>query len=116
MSTRLIPFCLAVTGFLVVLTAFNWQGKPDGPSERVQPQAAPAHLLTAAVTDPHPFGSSQLPAASEAPENAPATLVLPLPPPTQPELDPTVQPVPDDEPTVEDLPVQRNASESPAAE
>ena len=116
MSARLIPFGLALTGFLVVLTAFNWQGRPDGAIERVPPQAAAGPLLAAPVTDPHPSGSPQPPAASEAPENAPATLVLPLPPATQPEPDPTVQPVPDDEPTVEDLPVQRNAPESPAAE
>jgi hypothetical protein len=116
MSTRLIPLCLAATGFLVVLTAFNWQDKPDGASQQVQPQAAQGHRLTAPLTDPHPFWSSQLPAASEAPEHAPATLVLPLPPATQAEPDPTVQPVPDDEPTVEDLPVQRNPPESPAAE
>jgi hypothetical protein len=116
MSPRLIPLGLAATGFLVVLTAFNWQGKPDGASQRVQTQAAVGQPLTAPGPDPHPLWSSQLPGASEAPENAPATLVLPLPPATQPEPDPSVQPVPDDEPTVEDLPVQRNAPESPAAE
>jgi hypothetical protein len=111
MSARLIPLGLAVTGFLVVLTAFHWQGEPDGGSQPLQPQPAAGPLLTAPVTDHHPFWSSQLPAASEAPENAPATLVLPLPPATQPEPNPAVQPVPDDEPTVEDLPVQRNPPE-----
>jgi hypothetical protein len=116
MNARLIPFCLAATGFLVVLTAFNWQGEPGDPSQRVQPQAAVGQQLTTPVADQQPVWSSQLPAASEAPENAPATLVLPLPPATQPELDLTVAPVPDDEPTVEDLPVQRNPPESPAAE
>ena len=45
MSARLIPFGLALTGFLVVLTAFNWQGRPDGAIERVPPQAAAGPLL-----------------------------------------------------------------------
>jgi hypothetical protein len=46
----------------------------------------------------------------------PTAQILPLPPDTQPETDPDVKPVPDDEPTVEDLPARRNPPESPESE
>jgi hypothetical protein len=108
MSARLIPWCLAATGFLAALTTFTWQGKPSGAPQQAQLPAAAGHWLTPPATDHHVFQPSQVPAASEAPENVPETLILPLPPATQPEPDPTIQPVPDDEPTVEDLPMQRN--------
>jgi hypothetical protein len=106
MNSRLIPWCLAATGFLASLTVFIWQGKLDDSGERVQPQAAVGHRLTPAATDHHELRSSPAPAASEVPENLPTMLTLPLPPATQPEPDPNVQPVPDDEPTVDDLPAR----------
>jgi hypothetical protein len=121
MTPRLIPWCLAATGFLTSLTVFNWQGKPHDPGQRLQPQTAVGHWtlghsLTPPATDHHEVWSSQTPVASEAPENVPTAQILPLPPDTQPETDPDVKPVPDDEPTVEDLPARRNPPESPESE
>jgi hypothetical protein len=109
----MIPWCLAATGFLASLTVFSWHGKRGDPGQRVQPQPVVAYQLTPPATDHHEFRSTQSPAAADPPEDAPATLILPLPPPTQPEPDPNVQPLPDDAPTVDDLPARRSAPESP---
>jgi hypothetical protein len=111
MSRRLIPLCLAATGFLAALTVFNWHGSLDEPGERVPPGSVLGHRPTPPATDPHPLRSSQVPAAPEHEENASTTLILPLPTATEPEPDPNVQPLPDDEPTVDDLPAPRSPPE-----
>ena len=116
MSPRLIPCCLAATGFLAAIAVFAWQGRLGDSAQSVPPQAVEGHRLTPPATDHPGLWSSQASAASQAPENLPRTLTLPLPSATQPEPDPNVQPVPDDEPTVEDLPAQRSAPESPEGE
>jgi hypothetical protein len=116
MNSRLIPWCLAATGFLASLTVFTWQGKPHEPGQWVPAPAAVGHRLMPRAADHRDFRSSQVPAGSEAAENGATTLILPLPPATQPEPQSIVQPVPDDEPTVEDLPARRSPSESPASE
>jgi hypothetical protein len=114
MNSRLIPWCLAATAFVVTLTVSAWQGKLGGPGQLAQPHAATEQRSTPPATDHQGFWSSQASAATPAaPERAPGTLTLPLPPATQPELDPDVQPVPDDEPTVDDLPGRRDSSLSP---
>ena len=113
MKSRLIPWCLAATGFLASLSVFTWQGKLPVPGLRVQPQTAVGHWLTPPAADHHEVRAAQTPAPSEAPDTAPTTLILPLPPVTQPEPDAAVQPVPDDEPTVEDLPARHSTPESP---
>jgi hypothetical protein len=112
LSSRLIPWCLAATGFLAALTVFTWQGELGGAGQGVRRYAAAAQRLPPPAVEHHEFRSSQAPAASEAPETVPETLILPLPPATQPEPYPNVQPVPDDEPAVEDLPAQRRPPES----
>jgi hypothetical protein len=111
MRPRLIPWCLAATGFLAALTVFNWHGRLDGSGQRVQTRIVVGHRLTPPATDPHELGSLQAPAVSEAPQDVPTTLILPLPPATQPEPDPNVQPLPDDAPTVDDLPAPRSPPE-----
>jgi hypothetical protein len=116
MNPRLIPWCLAATGFLASLTVFSWQGRMGGAGQRVQAPAVVEQPFTPPATDPHAFPSSQAPVASETPQTVPTTLTLPLPPATQPEPDPSVQPVPDDEPTVDDLPTQRDPPELPEGE
>jgi hypothetical protein len=113
MSSRLIPWCLAATGFVAALTVFGWQGELGGADQRMPLHAAAGHSPTAPATDHSESRSSQLPAASEAPESVPETRILPLPPATPPEPDPNVQPVVDDAPTVEDLPARRSESASP---
>jgi hypothetical protein len=111
-SGRLIPWCLAATGFLAALTVFTWQRKTDAAGQGVQLYAAAVQRLPASAVEQRSFRPSPVPAAPEA-EDAPHTLILPLPPATQPEAIPGVQPVPDDEPAVEDLPVQRSQPDSP---
>jgi hypothetical protein len=116
MNARLIPWCLATTGFLVSLSVFTWQGKRYDPARAVQAQAAVGQRLRPPALDGGAFRSSQTRAASAAPQNVAAMPILPLPPAMQTEPDPTVQPVPDDAPTVEDLPARRSPPESPDSE
>ena len=112
MSGRLIPWCLAATGFLAAFTVCSWQGKLGGVGQGLPRYATAARRLPSPVVEPPQFRSSAIPVAPET-EDAPHTLILPLPPATEPEPVPGVQPVPDDEPAVEDLPVQRSQPESP---
>jgi hypothetical protein len=112
-NSRLVPWCLVVTGFLASLTVFSWQGQRDDPGQRMQSPAAVGHRFTAPATAHHELRSAQAPAAAEPPEDVPATLILPLPPATQPEPDPDVQPLADEAPTVDDLPARRSPPESP---
>ena len=117
MSSRLIPWCLAATGFLAAFTVFTWHGRQGGAGQGAQLYAAAwPHRLTPSAADHQPLRPAQAPLAPEAPENAPQTLILPLPPAAQPEPDPSVQPVPDDEPTVEDLPARRSEPEPSPSE
>ncbi len=121
MNPRLIPWCLAATGFLAALCVFAWQGKVGDPGQRVQPQiTAAVPLPTLPAIDHHELASSQVPVPSgvpgDEPEDAPTTQTLPLPPATEPPSDPAVQPVPDDQPTVDDLPAQRKPPDSPEGE
>ena len=116
MSGRLIPWCLAATGFLAALTVFTWQGRLGGPAAQRQSQAAAPHWLAPAAPDRHEWLSSPAVAAPETPQNATTPLILPLPPATQPEPDLNAQPVPDDEPTVDDLPVPRSLADAPTDE
>jgi hypothetical protein len=104
----LVPWCLAATGFLAALSVFSWQGKLGAADQQVPPQVAAAPPLKPPAVDHHELWPAQALAASAAPQNVPATLILPLPPATEPEPDSNVQPVPDDEPTVEDLPARRS--------
>jgi hypothetical protein len=112
MSSRLIPWCLAATGFLAALTVFTWQGKLGDAGQPMQLYAAAGRRLTPTLVDHSEFPPSQAATASETPENVPQALVLPLPPATQPEPDPNLESVVDDAPTVEDLPARRSAPES----
>jgi hypothetical protein len=111
MNSRLIPWCLVATGFLASLTVFTWQDQRDDPGERVQPLPALGYRFTPPAAADHELPPTQAPAAAEPAEDAPTTLILPLPPATQPEADPDVQPLPDDEPTVDDLPAPRSPPE-----
>jgi hypothetical protein len=114
MRARLIPWCLAATGFLAALTVFTWQGKLAAPAQKLQLQAAAGPWRVPPATD-HP-GLLTSPAASQTPQNAAAPRILPLPAATQPQLDPNAQPLPDDAPTVDDLPAPRSPPESPTDE
>jgi hypothetical protein len=116
MNSRLIPWCLAATGFLAALCVFTWQGELRAPGQRVPLHAAVGHPVTSPVLDHPEIRSSQAPAASDELENAALTQSLPLPPTTQPEPDPNAQPVPEDVPTVDDLPARRSDSDSPEDE
>lgn len=109
MNSRLIPWCLAATGFLATITALaiNSSGWWDSPEE-----ATPLVELSAARRGPvvqtmdrdrWPGPSRDSATAPGAAQNAPPQLVLPLPPATQAEPPGDVQPVADDEPTVDDL-------------
>jgi hypothetical protein len=113
-NARLIPWCLAVTGFLASLTVFTWQGRRDAPGQPVPPQAAVGHRLMPPATEPRYLRSSQAATLPQTPPDAASTLILPLPPATRPEPDPNLQPLPDDQPTVDDLPARRSPPESPA--
>jgi hypothetical protein len=113
MNARLIPWCLAATGFLAALTLSSRQGQPADPDQPVRSQATVGHRLAQATTERHESAMAQAPAASGTPESGSLTLVLPLPPATEPESLPSLQPLADDAPTVEDLPAPRNPSESP---
>jgi hypothetical protein len=108
MSPRLIPWSLAATGFVAALTVFTWQGELHAPSQRIPLHTAVTHA-NGSLAEEH---QAQTPAVTEEPVPAAHRLVLPLPPPTQPELDPNAQPVPDDAPTVDDLPARHGPSES----
>lgn len=112
MGTRLIPWCLAATGFVAAFTAFTWQGKPGVIDPPPPPPVAVRQPIAPSASD-HLAATAApvMAAAAETPETAPAGLVLPLPPATQPETDPNVRPVPDDEPTVEDLPAPHDAAD-----
>jgi hypothetical protein len=116
MRARLIPWCLAATGFLAALTVFTWQGKLGGTAPKLQLQATAGPWRAPPATDHHELLSSPAAVASQPPQNAAAPGILPLPPATQPELDPNLQPVPDDEPTVDDLPARQSPTESPTDE
>ncbi len=118
--TRLIPWCLAATGFVAALTVVGWQGRTAEGALHVTPQPpAQRGFPTAATSDSAVVLAAAVPVASAAPQSAPdtpETLVLPLPPVTHPDVDPGVQPVPDDEPIVEDLPSPRSPPETTADE
>jgi hypothetical protein len=115
MRARLIPWCLAATGFLAALTVFTWQGKLSAPGRSLQLQAAAGPWRAPPATDHRGLLTSPA-AAARTPQNAAAPRILPLPPATQPPLDPNAQPLPDDEPTVDDLPAPRSPPESPTDE
>ena len=95
MNSRLIPWCLAATAFVVALAVSGWKGDPGGRDQ----------LALAPATDHPGWRTSRI--SAEAPaalENASRAQTLPLPSATQPELYSNSQSVPDDEPTVDDLP------------
>ena len=111
MSPRLIPWCLAASGFLAVLTVTTWHDAPGGhgslmtPASVARPGSYPP-VVTRLVaqngpTPPQP--QTQL----QTDEDVRPVLSLPLPPESRPEQVPAVQPVPDDEPTVDDLPARQ---------
>ncbi len=112
MNSRLIPWCLAATGFLAALTVCTWQGELGGPGQRLQPQVAADYRRMPPATDHRALRSSPAQAAPEAPQTPPETLALPLPPATQPEPDLNRESVVDDAPTVEDLPARLSEPES----
>jgi hypothetical protein len=112
MSPRLIPWCLAATGFVAALTVFGWQGERGGTDQRLQLHVAAGDSSSLPATAHHESGSSQVPAVSEAPQSVPETRTLSVPAANQPEPDPNVQPVVDDAPTVDDLPARRSETES----
>jgi hypothetical protein len=99
MSPRLIPWSLAASGLLALLALFAWQVEPDGTGQRVEPQAAAAQ----------PLAPARPPAAGQPSQSVPRILIVPPPPAALREVDPDVQPVPDDEPTVDDLPARRES-------
>jgi hypothetical protein len=111
MTPRLIPWCLAATGFLAVLSIFGLQGELGGPGQRLAPPVAAGFRIAPPAVGHHDFQSSQRPAPSEEPEDMPQTLILPLPPATQPEPDLNLESVVDDTPTVEDLPARQSEAE-----
>jgi hypothetical protein len=113
MNPRLIPWCLAATGFLAAFTTFTWHGSMTAPrQESARQQLTPGQpLLPSAALRHYPAASQEEPASP-----APAPLILPLPPATQPQMDSDVQPVPDDQPTVDDLPAPRSPPDSAANE
>jgi hypothetical protein len=111
MSSRLIPWCLAATGFLAALTVCTWQGKLDDAGQPMHLYAAAERRLTPPLVDHSKFPPAQAATASETPENVPRALILPLPPATQPEPDPNNESVVDDAPTVEDLPARPSEPE-----
>jgi hypothetical protein len=113
MSSRLIPWWLAATGFLATLCAFTWQGDLRGPSQRVPRLAAVGRPATSSDPEQPDIQASQAPAAAEEPDNGAQPRTLPLPPTTQPEPDPDAQPVPDDAPTVDDLPTRPSQPAAP---
>ncbi len=116
MSPRLIPWCLAATGFVASLTVFTRQGELSRPAARLPVQPAVIRQIAASNPDRPGFRSSQVPAAAGSVQPVAQTLSLPLPPATQPEPDPNAQPVPDDTPTVDDLPARHSRTDSPADE
>ena len=112
MNSRLIPWCLAATGFLAVLTVSTWRGGLGGPGQRVPPQTAVDYRLpppAMAHREPWPSPATT---TSEASQAVPETLMLPLPPATPPEPDLNLESVVDDAPTVEDLPARQPEPES----
>lgn len=112
MNSRLIPWCLGATAFIVTLTVSGWQGNPGD-----RDQLAPPHTATGRPsTDHQGWHSSQALAVAPTALEKPRMLSLPLPPAAQPELDSNIQPVPDDEPTVDDLPGRPDPSVLPAGE
>jgi len=115
MRNRLIPWCLAATAFVVALSVFIWQGGPVGSTQPLQLQVFPGASLQR-PTRLSPGVAVPQTSATEAQDEVPPLLILPLPPATQPALYPDVQPVPDDEPAVQDLPVERSESGSLALE
>jgi hypothetical protein len=115
MNPRLIPWCFAATGFLVALGVFSWHGKLGETGQRIEAQGAHGQRLSLPAVDHRVLSSAQAPAATAAPANV-TTLTLPLPPATPPAPDPEVQTVPEDQPTVEDLPARRSPPESPEGE
>ena len=105
MNSRLIPWCLAATAFVVALAVSGRKGDPGGRDQLALPPAAMERWSTPPATN-HP-GSRYSQISAEAPaalEDASRTPTLPLPSVTQPELYSNSQAVPDDEPTVDDLP------------
>jgi hypothetical protein len=117
MNSRLIPWCLAATAFVATLTVSGWQGNPGDRDQLAPPHTATGHPSTPSSTDQQGWHSSQaLAVAPTALENVPRMLNLPLPSAAPPELDSNIQSVPDDEPTVDDLPGRRDPSVLPAGE
>ncbi|HTV80679.1 MAG TPA: hypothetical protein VMF03_20680 [Steroidobacteraceae bacterium] len=106
MHPRLIPWCLAVTGFFVALVLFTWQARPDGTDLPLPPRPQTAHVPLPRIADA--VAQAPSPDASAEPVATQSTQVLPLPPATRPDPNPAVQPVPDNEPVVDDLPVRPN--------
>jgi hypothetical protein len=98
-SPRLIPWCFAATGFVAAFSVFGLHGERGD-------------LLIPPATDHQESRSSPAPAAPQDPGDEAQPLILPLPPVTQPEPDPGVQAMIDDQPTVDDLPPPRSPPES----
>ena len=114
MNSRLIPWCLAATAFVVALAVSGWKGDPGGRDQLALPPAAVERWSTPPATDHPGWRSSRI--SAEAPaelENASRAQTLPLPSATQPELYSNSQSVPDDEPTVDDLPGRPDPSVPP---
>jgi hypothetical protein len=111
-SPRLIPWCLAATGFVAAFSVFGLHGERGGPVQQLPGHPAVANLLIPPATDHQALRSSTAPAAPDEPGDEAQPLTLPLPPATQPEPDSGVGGVIDDQPTVDDLPSPRSLPES----
>ncbi len=110
MSSRLVPWCLAAMAFTAALT-LTWHHAPDDSGRPQAEQGAVVDPTPAVVTQdfgldvPRAFAIAWL----QGVDTPVSSMVLPLPRATQPEIFPGIEPVPDDEPAVQDLPEQRNA-------
>jgi hypothetical protein len=125
MVSRLIPWGLAASGAVAAIILASLPGRPEEVGRWVQSSPTARLAATARHFVPRP---AELPAAPEAsrareaagelpasalpgraipegglPADAPAQTVLPLPPATAPAPPGDIQPVPDDEPTVDDM-------------
>jgi len=100
--TRLIPWCLAATGFVVAFTVSAWQGHL---LSRPQPRTAAGAGPAAMATTHRRFRSSGLPATEAAPPEEAAARFMPPPAgdPAAPAPDAGEQVI-DDSPVVDDLP------------
>jgi hypothetical protein len=109
MNSRLIPWFLATTGFLVAIlvlasSSSAWRGG-QAAKERAQPSQVARPLALQPIDQEQ---SASLPGVAQP------HLPLPAPAPAGPPGD--VQPVPDDEPTVDDLPGRQTPSSNATAE